>query len=276
MTDLSAPLQIRNRVRLKMEGAIAHVRLARAEKMNAIDGEMFRALAETIEVLAHTDAKVIVLSGEGRAFCAGLDRATLQDMIGDRGVTGIPADLAARTHGEANLPQHVVLGWRELPVPVIAAIHGVAFGGGLQLALGADLRVAAPDTRLGLLETTWGLVPDMGAMALLPRLMRDDHIRDIVFTGRTLDGVEAAAMGLVTRIAPNPHEVAVQMAESLAQLSPSALRAAKRLANRAMGATSALLLMESKEQQALIGMSDQRQVMTRMLEATSTPRGSAP
>ncbi|AEG51575.1 Enoyl-CoA hydratase/isomerase [Sphingobium chlorophenolicum L-1] len=242
-----------DRVTLRLDKGVADVRLARPEQLNALDGAMFDALAEAIAAIPASGAHAVVLSGEGRGFCSGLDKAMFAQMQAGERPAGIPADLAERTHGDANLPQHVATGWRSLDVPVIAAVHGVAFGGGLQIALGADIRIVAPDARLGLFEMRWGLVPDMGAMALLPALMRDDDLRDILYTGREFDGQEAREMGIATRLSPDPLAAALDMAGAIARSSPAAMRAAKRLANLGSGSIAAILKAESEEQQKLIG-----------------------
>src|ERR1700716_1642654 len=163
-----------DRIRLTIADGIADVRLNRADKMNALDPAMFRAIDEAGARLKNDRSlRAVVLSGEGPSFCAGLD---LERVAGTAaGITILPfADLAERTHGIANYAQHLVWLWRELPVPVIAAVHGVAFGGGFQLTLGADLRYVSPGTRLGIIETKWGLVPDMAGTQLMRYLARED------------------------------------------------------------------------------------------------------
>src|ERR1700760_964968 len=164
------------RVKVTMSGGVADVRLVRADKMNALDAAMFEALVATCDRLAHEKGlRAVVLSGEGRAFCAGLDMGRFAAMNdnGGNGIAGGEArDLGKRTHGLANFPQAAVWGWRQLPVPVIAAIQGVAFGGGFQLALGADIRLLAPDARMSIMEIKWGLVPDMAGTPTPARLGR--------------------------------------------------------------------------------------------------------
>src|ERR1700758_412736 len=165
------------RVSIQVADYVADVRLNRPDKLNAIDPDMFAALSDAATALAdRKDVRAVVLSGSGRAFCAGLDLGSLD--------AGMPSSLLDRTHGIANLWQHAVWGWHELPVPVIAAVHGGAFGGGLQIALAADIRIVAPDARLAVMETRWGLVPDMGGIALLRGLVRDDVARDLTYTAR--------------------------------------------------------------------------------------------
>lgn len=250
-----------DRVVLEMADRIANVRLSRPERMNALDDAMFAALAEVIDAIASSDARVAVLSGEGPSFCAGLDRGMFTQMLAGEPIIGIPDDLAERTHGDCNLPQHIVMGWRRLSIPVIAALHGVALGGGLQLALGADVRITAPDARLGFLEIRWGLVPDMGAFALLPNLVRDDLIRELVFSGREVSGDEAVAIGLATRVAADPFKAAMTLAGEIAGHSPAAIRAAKRLAGSMGESEETVLHLESVEQKRLVGGPDQRAVL---------------
>lgn len=257
-----APQFIRDRIWLQIADGIADIRLCRKERMNALDRAMFDALADVIALLGENEARVAVLSGDGKAFCVGLDKAMFSQMLRGDLVNGNPADLTSRTPWIANLPQHIVSGWRDLPTPVIAAVHGVAFGGGLQLALGADLRVAALDTRFSLMEIRWGLVPDIGAMALLPKLVRDDILRDLLFTGREFLANEAVELGIATHVAEDPRASAMVIARSILTVSPSAMSAAKRLANLAyLDRDAALLRAESEKQQNLIGHRGQLEVV---------------
>ncbi len=246
-----------DRVSLSIEAGIADVRLSRAEKMNALDPAMIEALAATIDQLAETAGlRAVVLSGEGRAFCAGLD------MMAMAGLAGSDFDIMARTHGPANIFQQVCWGWRTLAVPVIAAVHGVAFGGGLQLMSGADIRIARPDTRLSVMELKWGIVPDMAGFALWPGNVRDDVLRELTYTAREFSGDEAVGLGFVTRTADDPLAEALALAREIAGKNPQAIRAAKRLANLSeLGETDAVLLAESREQGALIGTRNQMEAV---------------
>ncbi|MGE3302056.1 MAG: crotonase/enoyl-CoA hydratase family protein [Hyphomonadaceae bacterium] len=248
------------RVTVAMQGHVADVRLARPEKMNALDDAMFAALRDVGEQLkAARGVRAIVLSGEGRAFCAGLDLGDFAAMASGGGKARLDALFGhGRRPGGANGAQHAVMVWREQPAPVIAAIHGVAFGGGLQLALGADIRVAAPEAQFSVMEAKWGLVPDMGGMALLPRLVRDDAARELVFTARLFDGTEAHRLGLVTRLSATPHAEAIALAQEIARLSPDAVRAAKRLLAVAQrGDLHETLRAESDAQRMLVGSANQ-------------------
>jgi enoyl-CoA hydratase/carnithine racemase len=245
-----------DRVSVTIEGGVAEVRLNRPDKINALDIGMFRGIGEAIASLsANRDLRCIVLSGEGRGFCAGVDLSALSTAPELR-------DLMPRTHGDANLFQNIAWGWRTCPVPVIAAVHGVAFGAGFQLMLGADFRIASPDAEVSMMEMRWGLVPDVGGIALLRGLVREDVARDIVLTGRRISGTEAASLGLVTRLSDDPLAAARELARQMAVSSPDAMRAAKRLLNLPAAATARdLLLAESAEQEVLLSSANHREAL---------------
>src|SRR6186713_1833958 len=258
------------RVSISITDGIADVRLVRADKMNALDQAMFEALVAATERLSKEKAvRVVVLSGEGRAFCAGLDMGRFEAMKqnGGNGIAGGEGrDLTRRTHGQANFPQQAVWGWRQLPVPVIAAIQGVAFGGGFQLALGADIRLMPPDARMSIMEIKWGLVPDMAGTPILASLVRDDLLRDLTYTGRIFSAQEAMTYGLATRICDDPRAAALDVAREIAGKSPDAIRAAKRLLNNLSIDPGPALLAESVEQQKLIGSANQTEAVRANLE----------
>lgn len=246
-----------DRISIEIADGVADVRLNRPDKMNALDQAMFEALNDAAARLAgEPGLRAVALSGEGRAFCAGLDFGSFQQMgDGQRPSVG---RLAPRTHGIANHAQNVAWAWRELPVPVIAAVHGVAFGGGCQIALGADIRLIAPDARMSVLEIKWGLVPDMAGLALMRGLMRDDVARELTYTGRQVTGEDAVAVGLATRVEADPQAAALALAREIAGKSPDAVRAGKRLLNlTADGDAAAILMAESEEQEKLIGSPNQ-------------------
>lgn len=267
---LTSTKRFRDRITLNFNEGIADVRLARPEKMNALDGAMFAAFADAIAHLhGLADLRVVVVSGEGSAFCAGLDQATFKAvMAGDNsGAGGLPMDLTARSHGIANLPQQAAMGWRSLAVPVLASISGVAFGGGLQVALGADLRFCDAKARLSLMEICWGLVPDMGGMWLLRDLVRGDILRDLVYSGRIVRAEEAARIGLVTQVCVDPLAHSLSLAQDIAGRSPAAIRAARRLIEYADAADPArMLLAESQEQARLLGSTEQRETASANIE----------
>ena len=237
-----------DRVSISVSGAVADVRLTRGDKMNAIDPPMFEAIGAAIDALAErSDIRCVVLSGEGRAFCAGLDMSSMA--AGGSGLSRVD-----RNDQGSILPQHVAWGWRNLPMPVIAAVHGVAFGGGFQIMSGADIRIAAPGTRFAIREAYWGLVPDMAGFPIWRGLVRDDVLRELAYTAREFDAEEALNHGFVTRITDEPHAAALALAAEIAGRSPHAVAGIKRLANAAHDASArALLEQETSEQMAVIG-----------------------
>lgn len=248
------------------EDGVAEVCLSRAEKMNALDTAMFDGLLLAGEHLREANGlRAVVLHGEGRAFCAGLDMDSFNRMADGSGVGEGLVDLVARTHYIANRAQQVAWQWRTLPV------HGVALGGGLQLALGADIRFVAPDARLSVMEMQWGLVPDMAGMALLRELVRSDVARELIYSARVLGGEEACRLGLATAVSMEPLAQARDFAHAVAQRNPDAVCAAKRLLNLSPDAEAKELLhAESVEQQALIGSPNQREAVAAAL-AKRTP-----
>ena len=248
-------------------GGVAEVILNRPDKMNAIAPDMFTALIDAGEsLITNTSVRAVVLRGEGRAFCAGLDLVNFENM--KAGIDMIdPTRLTERSHGDANKFQRVATVWRDIPVPVIAALHGVAFGGGLQIALGADIRLVTADIKISIMEIKWGLVPDMAGMIFLRQLMRADVARELIYTGRIIGGTEAVAIGLATRVVDDPLASAVQLAQEMTQKSPLALRAAKRMLNQWGDASdAALLLAEADEQSRLIGRAEQMEAVQANLE----------
>jgi enoyl-CoA hydratase/carnithine racemase len=250
---------MKDRISIDLKDGVADVRLIRADKMNALDSAMFEGLLEAGDRLARMKGlRAVVLSGEGKAFCAGLDMGSFAAMNkGDDAVPGA-RDLATRTHGIANRPQQCAWLWRELPVPVIAAVHGVALGGGFQIALGADIRYATADTRFSVMEIKWGLVPDLAGTQLMRHLAREDIVRELTYTGRIFSGEEAQLYGFVTRVVTDPRAAAFETAKEIAAKSPDAIRAAKRLLNLAVATDARTgLIAESVEQQKLIGSLNQ-------------------
>jgi enoyl-CoA hydratase/carnithine racemase len=253
-----------DRVTWTVTDGVADVRLNRPEKMNALDADMFRGLVEVGATIA-TDSKVraVVLSGVGRSFCAGLDFGSFQAMAGGAsdGADGAEAPV---TLGEVaagritHFAQQAVWTWQEIPVPVIAAVHGVALGGGCQLALGADLRYCTADSQFSILEIRWGLIPDMTGTYTLTKLVGLDVAKELTFTGRMVGGTEAVQIGMATRVAQDPVAEALKIAGEIAQKSPHAIRAAKRLMNAASTTTPAAQFeLERKEISQLVGSPNQ-------------------
>ncbi|MEZ0354302.1 crotonase/enoyl-CoA hydratase family protein [Mycobacterium sp. pR1184] len=245
-----------DRVRVRVaDGGVATVTMVRSDKHNALDQAMFEGLMNAADQLAQDNSvRVVVLHGEGKSFCSGLDIASFMSGQGGTGVL-----LERDGDRLANFAQRVAYDWSLVPAPVIAAIHGNCFGGGLQIALGTDIRIATPDAKLSVMEVKWGLVPDMGITQSLPRLVRIDVAKELTFTGRVLPGSEALALGLVTRISDDPLASALALADDIARKSPDAVRAAKRLYDQTWVSDDAAgaLKLESELQVGLIGKPNQ-------------------
>lgn len=245
-------------VTIDIDGGVADVRLNRVDKYNALSPDMFQAIIDAGESLAENrQVRAVVLSGNGRGFCAGLDMGSFQGMAGggSGGGTGGLLERDERPENHAQRPAYV---WKRLPVPVIAAIHGVAFGGGCQIALGADIRFAAPDARMSVMEIKWGLIPDMSLTQTLRELVPLDVAKELTFTGRILSGEQAKALGLVTHVVDDPLEAAMNLAREIAGKSPDAIRAGKKLLEESWRADERSgLELESKLQTELIGSPNQ-------------------
>jgi enoyl-CoA hydratase/carnithine racemase len=241
-----------DRVSIRIANNVADVRLTRADKMNALDPAMFEGIIAAGEELADMQGvRAVVLSGEGRSFCAGLDMASMAGGGASASGGGLNK-LTDRTHGNANDFQHVAMLWRKLPMPVIAAVHGVCFGGGLQIASGVDIRVVAPDARLAVMEMKWGLIPDMGGYALWRSLVREDVLRALTFTNREFSGAEALALGFATYVDEDPHAKAMAIAHEIANRNPGAMREAKALFNEFTDMDEDAILMAESERQARV------------------------
>ena len=249
------------RVRVDREGAVAQVWMTRGDKRNGLDLPMFEGLVEAGRALAEDNSvRAVVLAGEGPAFSAGLDFQAF--MAGPE----VGRKLLERK-GVANLAQEVAWVWRELPVPVIAAIHGACFGGGLQIALGADIRLAHPEAQLSVMEIRWGLIPDMGITQTLLPLVRPDVAKELTFTGRRVSGTEARDLGLVTRVCDEPVAEAKTLAGIIASKSPHAIRAGKALFDRAVGMDAKeSFALETELQLPLLGSKNQMEAVQANLQ----------
>lgn len=232
------PGVIENRVTIKVVDGVADVRMNRADKRNALDNAMFTSLAAAGEYLkTQSEIRAVVLSGDGASFCAGLDFGSFQAMAegpktesGAKNESGMNA--GAMSEGRiTHLAQQVCWVWQEVPMPVIAAVHGHALGGGMQIALGADIRYVHPDTQLSVREVHWGLIPDMTGTLMLSRLVRPDIAKELVFTAKVISGREGFEIGLATHLSENPHADAMAIAREIAGRSPDAVRGAKKLLN---------------------------------------------
>lgn len=260
-----------DRVRVIRKDGIADVRMTRADKMNAVDPRMFEALVETARDLADDrTVRVVVISGEGRGFCSGLDMASMQALAGSRDAN---AERPARPLFErsaaspANHAQQAAWLWHAMPAPVIAAVHGVAYGAGFQIALGADIRFVAPDARLSIRESYWGLIPDMAGSQLLRGLVRPDVAKELTYTARIISGEEAHRLGIATHVTNTPYESAMELAREIANVSPDAVRAAKRLLNEApLVSTAQGLQREEELQRQLAGSKNQMEAVRASFE----------
>lgn len=266
MSRVKQPIEFKQNERVSLtieDDGVAQLRLIRKDKLNALDADMFDALIAAGKALFdNRGVRAVVIAGEGRAFSAGIDLGNF-----NKWSDGAAPDFTARTHGNANRFQHVALQWRKLPVPVIAAVHGVCFGGGLQIASGADIRVVSPNARLSIMEMKWGLVPDMGGYALWKGMVRDDVLRDLIYTNREVSGEEALQLGLATHVDADPLSLATQIARVIAQRNPHAIRAAKALCNRSGEARmDEILLAESHEQHKLKGSRNQVEAVASQME----------
>tara|TARA_R110002033_G_scaffold34284_18_gene71932 strand:- start:2960 stop:3784 length:825 start_codon:yes stop_codon:yes gene_type:complete len=242
------------RVTIAVKDHIADVRFNRPDKMNALDAEQIDAIVEAGEKLAAMEGiRAIVLSGEGKAFCAGLDMgsfaasaAAASEDNKDGEKSPLSSKLAERTFGNANKYQHIVLLWRKLKAPVIAAVHGPCIGGGLQFASAADIRVVAPDAKLSIMEMRWGLIPDMGSFTTWRSFVRDDILRELTYTNRIFTGEEAKDLGFATHVSESPHAKAMEIAREIARKHPQAVQVAKALINKLPDMNEdEILMMES-------------------------------
>ena len=248
-----------DRVLIERHGSVAHVQLNRPDKRNALDVAMFEGIVAAGEqLIADKSVRAVVLSGLGQAFCAGLDFSAFSAFASGGG----SSLLARGDHSPANLAQRVGWVWQELEVPVIAALHGVALGGGFQIAAGADIRIAHPETQLSIMEIKWGLIPDMSITATALRYAPLDVIKELMFTGRIVRGEEALALRLVTRLAEDPVAEALALAATIASKNPDAIRAGKRLLNQSLDLpVDARLLFETQLQLPLLGSKNQMEAV---------------
>ncbi|MGI8571202.1 MAG: crotonase/enoyl-CoA hydratase family protein [Solirubrobacteraceae bacterium] len=251
------------RVEVHVEDGVADVVLSRPEKHNALDIAMFEGIAAATERLGQEPGlRVVLLHGEGPSFCSGLD---FTSVMADGG--GPWSQLERPGSSPPNRFQRAAYDWISLPVPVIAAVHGACFGGGLQIALAADVRFATADARLSVMEIKYGLVPDMSITRTLPRLVGVDVAKELTYTGRVISGAQAADLGLVTHVSEDPLAAARELATEIAARSPEAVRAAKRLLDESWNEASAerALALEEELQLGLIGSPNQLESVSAVL-----------
>jgi enoyl-CoA hydratase/carnithine racemase len=253
------------RVIVDIDNHVATVTLNRPEKKNAVDFDMFDGIRAAARRLAdEPSVRAVVLHGEGTDFCAGVDIS----VFAGEGIGASTGDrMAAQTPTGANYYQDAALCWRDLAVPVVAALNGSVFGAGLQIAMGADLRYAATDARLSIMEIRWGIIPDMGITVTMPGLLAEDRVRELAYTGRVVDAGEAAQLGLVTGIVDDPLASATAIAHEIAQRNPDAVRATKRMISAAWrGDASSLLRLEAELQLGVMAGDNQREAAAANIE----------
>lgn len=249
-------------VTISIENHVADIRFNRPDKYNALSFDMITAMANTINTLAkEPGVRAVVISGEGKGFCAGLDVENFAAL--QSGKNKLP-DLRERYENRiTNIFQHIAYGWKELPMPVIAAIHGVAMGGGCQIALGADIRFCTPDAKFSIMEMRWGLIPDMSVTQTIRDLVSIDVAKELIFTGKVIRGEEAARLKLVTHVCEKPYEEAMTLAKEIASKNPDAVRAAKKLLNEVWHGDSARgFMMESELMMTLMGTPNQLEAIS--------------
>lgn len=238
--------------RIDLGDGVVHVLLSRGSKMNALDMPMFEAIQKTAaELSKDKSVRAVILSGEGKSFCAGLDVKSMasspvaftEKLLKKPAMTEI-----------SNLAQDVGYLWRMIPAPVIACIHGVCLGGGFQIALGCDFRICTPDAQFSIMESKWGLIPDMSGSVTLRELVRIDVAKELTMTGRVFDGLEAKELGLVTRVAEDPMEASIALAKLIAKKSPDSTAMTKRLFQETWTVDDATALdTETRLQTKLLG-----------------------
>lgn len=247
------------RVHVEVADHVATVTLTRPDKHNALDIPMFEGIvAAAAQVSKEPGVRAIVLHGEGPSFCSGLD--VMSVMSAGQGLDGLTVPL----RGEVpNWFQRAAYDWIALPIPVITAVHGTCFGGGLQIALAADIRIATPDARLSVMEIRWGLIPDMSITRTLPRLVGIDVAKELTYTGRVFSGEDALKLGVVTHVSDDPFASARELAGEIATKSPDAIRGAKRLYNEAWNLPAPdSLRLEADIQRTLVGSPNQLAAVT--------------
>lgn len=249
-------------VKISIENHVADVRFNRPEKYNALSFAMIDAMADAINRLAkEPGVRAVVISGEGKSFCAGLDIENFAAM--QAGENKFPNLTDRYQNRISNIYQHIGYGWKELPVPVIAAIHGVALGGGFQIAMGADIRFSTPDAKFSIMEMRWGLIPDMSVTQTIRDVVSIDVAKELIFTGKTIKGEEAARLNLVTHVCEKPYEEAMALAGEIASKNPDAIRAAKKLINEVWhGDSGRGLMMESELMMTLMGSPNQLEAVS--------------
>lgn len=251
-------------LKINIDSHIADVALNRPQKHNALSLELFEALADAGEkIAADSSVRAVVLHGNGENFCAGIDTSVFTASFAE----DFAGMMQPQSGSPANFFQRPAYVWREIPVPVICAINGYAFGGGLQIALGADIRYASPGARLSIMEIKWGLIPDLAISTTARNIVAADRLKELAFSGRIVDGEQALELGLVTSLHPDPYAAAMLTATEIAGRSPDAIRGIKRLFNEALDVSEGdALALEARIQSGIMGRANQREAIQANME----------
>lgn len=251
-------------LKVSIDAHVADVALNRPDKHNALSLELFEALADAgRDIAANKSVRAVVLHGAGDNFCAGIDTSVFNESFADN----FADMMRPQSDSPANFFQRPAYAWREVPVPVICAIRGYAFGGGLQIALGADLRYATPDAQLSIMEVRWGLIPDLAISTTARNIVAADRLKELAFSGRIVSGEDALGLGLVTALHPDPYAAAMLTATEIAARSPDAIRGMKRLFNAGLDLPEAeALALEARIQSGIVGRPNQREAVLANLE----------
>jgi len=255
-------------VTLNIEDDIAFVTLNRAEKRNALDMAMFKAIDRISRQLKQNrKIRAVIVQANGEDFCSGLD---VKSVLSQR--SSAMSLLAKLLPGQANLAQRVSYNWRKIPVPVIMVIQGRCWGGGLQIALGADFRFATPEASLSIMEGKWGLIPDMGANLALRELVAKDVALKLAMTAEVTTAQSALEMGLITGVSDEPLQQAKQLVEQITERSPDAVAAVKKLYQRTWFRAEWLMLArESYYQVKILLGKNQNKAVKRQLDPENKP-----
>lgn len=256
------------RVLLDIQDNIAIVTLNRADKYNGLDWKMFSGIIDvTKQLKKNKTVRAVIVRGDGKAFSSGLDVMSMK-----KDPLFVPKLLVKPGTSISNAAQDVSYLWRELPIPVIAVVHGKCYGGGLQIAMGADFRFSTPDCEFSILEAKWGLIPDMGGMLTWREVLRGDILRDLTYTGRMVQADEALEIGLITRIEEDPMTAALEYAKELVTRSPDSVGASKKLINRIWTEDDkGVLNWETKLQKKVLGRWNQLAAASRNISKNPKP-----
>ena len=258
-----------DRVVLEVRNQVAYVSLNRPDKHNGLDERMMRAIISAARTIRKDRSiRCAILKGNGPSFCAGLDFGYVA-----KNPRMVPKFFAKLPWTKDNTFQRVAHIWRDLPIPVIAVVHGNCFGGGMQIILACDYRIAEPDATLSILEAKWGLIPDMSGMVTLSRLTRVDIAQELTMTGRFFSAEEGAEYGVISRLSDTPLAAAEELATTICEKSPDAVAASKFLLKKTWKTGSRMsLFWERLTQMRLFISKNQRIAMYNGMHKERDPK----